>query len=80
MGGDCLVAGWLVGCLWGRKLLPGWLAGGFIGWLAAKLALLPLVAAVCVFASLRTKTFRVMLEIRGNMGQCKSEDQDFKRD
>jgi hypothetical protein len=21
-----------------------------------------------------------MLEIRGNMGQCKSEDQDFKRD
>jgi hypothetical protein len=32
----------------------------------------------CVSASLRTKTLGVMLEIRGNMGQCKSKDQDFK--
>jgi hypothetical protein len=28
--------------------------------------------------SLRTETLGVMLEIRGNMGQCESEDQDFK--
>jgi hypothetical protein len=36
-------------------------------------------AAVCV-ASLRTETLGVMLEIRGNMGQCEPEDQDFEGD
>jgi hypothetical protein len=35
-------------------------------------------AAVCVSASLRTETLGVMLEIRGNMGHCKSEDPDIK--
>jgi hypothetical protein len=28
--------------------------------------------------SLRTETLKVMLEIRGNMGQCKSKDREFK--
>jgi hypothetical protein len=32
----------------------------------------------CVSASLKNKTLEVMLEIRGNMGQGKSEDRDFK--
>jgi hypothetical protein len=28
----------------------------------------------CACASLRTETLGIILEIRGNMGQCKSED------
>jgi hypothetical protein len=35
-------------------------------------------AAAVVSVSLRTKMLGVILEIRGNMGQCKSKDQDFK--
>jgi hypothetical protein len=37
-------------------------------------------AGCCVSVSLRTETLGVMLEIRENLGQCKSEDQDFRRD
>jgi hypothetical protein len=45
---------------------------GLIGWRLVRMKLLLL--AVCVPASLRTKS------LRENMGQCKSEGQDFKRD
>jgi hypothetical protein len=57
----------LIGWLLGEgpKLLPQWLA---------RMTLLLLLLAVWVSRSLRTKT------LRENMGQCKSEGQDFKRD
>jgi hypothetical protein len=53
----------------GQKLLPGQLVG---------LAACEWGSCCYVSANLRTETLGVRLEIRGNMGQCKSKERDFK--
>jgi hypothetical protein len=50
-----------------------WLA---VGWLAA--CEVVCCCCCCVSVSLRPGTSGVMLEIKENMRQCKSEDRDFK--
>jgi hypothetical protein len=61
------VVGWLL--VQGQKLLPGQLVG---------LAACEWGSCCYVSANLRTETLGVRLEIRGNMGQCKSKERDFK--
>jgi hypothetical protein len=59
------------------RVVDGMAAGCFWGMAATDAA----GNSCCyVFASLRNETSGVMLEIRGNMGQCKSEDRQVKRD
>jgi hypothetical protein len=53
--------------------LTGWLLAACEMWPAADIA----DSCCCVSESLRTETSGVMLEIRGNMGQCNSEDQEL---
>jgi hypothetical protein len=63
-----------------KRLAEG---GGGSGCLLALMMLLAAIAdaaggCCCVSVSLRSETLGVMLEIRGNMGQCKSKDKGFK--
>jgi hypothetical protein len=57
------------------------LAEGGYGWLLVRLAATDDAAGscCCVSESLRTETLRVMLEIRGNMGQCESKNREEER-
>jgi hypothetical protein len=50
------------------------------GWLLGGAACEAAAAGCCVSSGLRTETLAVMLEIRGNIRQCKPEGQNFKRD